>query len=196
MIFAKIGAVFVSYTFFVYEITMKKKKTILLCCQVLVLLAIAGVVMALCFGCNHADMPKETDGETTAGEQITDETSAEKDTDSSSQESEENTVADENQEPEESKDPSSESTADSSSNSTEPAPDSPSDPSEPPTEAPVTDPEPLAYDVYHAMSAEEQEEYFNSFASPAEFFAWYNAAKDKFIEENPGIEIGPDGIIP
>ena len=56
----------------------------------------------------------------------------------------------------------------------------------------------MSYEAYQAMSAEEQEAHFNSFASPADFFAWYNAAKDKFLAENPGIEIGPDGspIIP
>ncbi len=65
----------------------------------------------------------------------------------------------------------------------------------PETEVPTV-PEPLAYDEYMVLSADEQEAYFNSFPSVEAFFVWFNAAKEKYQAEHPGIEIGPDGIIP
>ena len=51
----------------------------------------------------------------------------------------------------------------------------------------------LNYEAYNALSAEEQEAYFNSFDNIEEFFEWYNKAKKEYEEEigrNPNIDIG------
>lgn len=58
------------------------------------------------------------------------------------------------------------------------------------------EPDPMEYDAYLNMSASEQEAYFLSFSSIEAFFEWYNAAKQKYQEENPGVEIGPGGFLP
>ena len=34
----------------------------------------------------------------------------------------------------------------------------------------------------------------NSFDSVADFFAWYNAAKDEYEKQNPSVEIGGGSI--
>lgn len=51
------------------------------------------------------------------------------------------------------------------------------------------------YEEYTAMSGEEQQEFFNSFDSPADFFEWYNAAKAEYEASQEKIEIGDDGSI-
>lgn len=51
------------------------------------------------------------------------------------------------------------------------------------------------YERYMNMSAEDQEAYFNSFASPAEFFDWYNKAKQEYEDSRNVIEVGPDATI-
>lgn len=51
------------------------------------------------------------------------------------------------------------------------------------------------YERYMNMSAEEQEEYFNSFDSPEAFFDWYNAAKEEYENNRDVIEIGPDATV-
>lgn len=51
------------------------------------------------------------------------------------------------------------------------------------------------YERYMNMSAEDQEAYFNSFDSPAEFFDWYNKAKQEYEESRDVIEVGPDATI-
>jgi hypothetical protein len=41
----------------------------------------------------------------------------------------------------------------------------------------------LTFEEYNNLSAEEQEEYFNSFENVEDFFAWYNKAKQEYEEE-------------
>lgn len=53
-----------------------------------------------------------------------------------------------------------------------------------PTEKPI---EELGYEEYMDMSGAQQQEIFEKFESPDEFFEWYNAAKEKYDEENKGI---------
>jgi hypothetical protein len=43
------------------------------------------------------------------------------------------------------------------------------------------------------LSAEEQEEYFNSFKTVEDFFAWYNKAKAEYEASQDYTEIGGDG---
>ena len=50
------------------------------------------------------------------------------------------------------------------------------------------------YEKYYAMSGEEQKEFFQSFADPADFFKWLDNARKEYIEKYPGIDIG-DGVI-
>ena len=54
---------------------------------------------------------------------------------------------------------------------------------------------PLTYEEYNALSATEQEKYFNSFATMEEFFAWYNLAKQEFEDSQDRVEVGGDGDI-
>ena len=56
-------------------------------------------------------------------------------------------------------------------------------------------PEPLAYEDYIAMSAEEQEAYYRSFPSYVEFFAWLNAAKAEYDAANKNPTLGEDGSL-
>ena len=51
------------------------------------------------------------------------------------------------------------------------------------------------YEEYNNLSGEEQQKYFNSFANPADFFTWYNAAKAEYEASQDRIEIGNDGVI-
>lgn len=53
----------------------------------------------------------------------------------------------------------------------------------------------MTYESYNAMSGSQQQEVINQFASPEEFMKWYNAVKELYETENPGIEIGGDGVI-
>jgi len=180
---------------------MKQKKTILLLSVVLALLVVVGIVIFLCVGCDTTDTPHGSGHDTTTGDQITEGASEEEDTTASADAPDRESDAaetDGEEEPDESRAPSENATPDDPKDSTEPVTNAPDEPTESTTHAPDAEPEPLSYEAYQAMSAEEQEAHFNSFASPADFFAWYNAAKDKFLAENPGIEIGPDGspIIP
>ena len=48
----------------------------------------------------------------------------------------------------------------------------------------------LTYEQYNALSAEEQEEYFNSFETVDDFFAWYNKAKQEYENNKDYIEVG------
>lgn len=164
---------------------MKQKKTILLCCIAVMLLAIIGTGSTLFLGCDSVGSPDDTHRDTATGDQIIEDTSPDRETVSSTEDSgtEPDAVeTDEEKNPED---------------SAESVTDEPDTESEDTTaEASATEPDPLGYEEYNAMSAEEQEAFFLSFNSPEDFFAWYNAAKEKYLEENPGIEIGPDGIIP
>lgn len=84
-------------------------------------------------------------------------------------------------------------------------PDTPTTPEEPtkpntPTtpEKPETPSVPegeVTYEMYIAMSGEEQQAYYSTFSSPAEFFAWLNAGKAEYEASNPSIEIGGNGSI-
>ena len=51
----------------------------------------------------------------------------------------------------------------------------------------------MTYEEYNALSAEEQEEYFNSFKTVEDFFAWYNKAKAEYEASQDYTEIGGDG---
>ena len=53
----------------------------------------------------------------------------------------------------------------------------------------------LSYEEYMAMSGENQKAYMNSFDDIDDFFDWFDAAKAKYEEENPSIEIDGDGVI-
>lgn len=52
----------------------------------------------------------------------------------------------------------------------------------------------VTYEQYQAMSAQEQTDFFNSFADPADFFAWQNAAKAEYDAAHPNIDVG-DGSV-
>lgn len=52
------------------------------------------------------------------------------------------------------------------------------------------------YEEYCAMSSAEQQAFFAGFDDVEKFFLWFEAAKADYEERHPGVEIGPDGIIP
>lgn len=56
-------------------------------------------------------------------------------------------------------------------------------------------PEDYTYEEYLAMTGEEQQAFFNSFASPEAFFAWMTAAKAAYDAAQEKIEIGDGGTI-
>lgn len=172
---------------------MKQKKTILLCCVTVALLALAGMTVLLCMGCDSDTTPDVTSGDTTVGDQITEETPTEGESLPFTAEPE----TDGEHTPEESQ-TSSETASDPEAPS-ESATDKPEEPTaepeEPATEEPTVDALPT-FEAYYAMSPAEQEAFYLSFSKPTDFFAWYNAAKDKYLEEHPGVELGPGGIIP
>lgn len=65
------------------------------------------------------------------------------------------------------------------------------------TEPEDTKPAASAYLWYASLSAEEQQKYYESFASPEAFFAWFNAAKaeyeaskDYMDSDNPNADMG------
>lgn len=51
----------------------------------------------------------------------------------------------------------------------------------------------VTYEEYIAMSGEEQQNFYNTFAKPEDFFAWYNAAKAEYDANQNYIEV--DGEI-
>lgn len=58
--------------------------------------------------------------------------------------------------------------------------------------APNTAPEEMTYEAFTALTPEEQRLYQASFKDLDAFFAWYSAAKEKYEQENPPIDIdGP-----
>lgn len=67
-----------------------------------------------------------------------------------------------------------------------------------PEETEATEPAPavtnMTYERYCSLSGEEQMAYMQTFDSLADFFDWYNAAKEAYEKENPGIEIGDGNI--
>lgn len=60
--------------------------------------------------------------------------------------------------------------------------------------ADATEPKPMTYEEFIAMSPEKQQAYQMSFSDVSKFFEWYNAAKEKYDKEHPPIEVG-DGPI-
>lgn len=174
---------------------IKQKKTILLRCIAVILLAITGIAILLCVGCDTDDTPGGVQGETTAGDQITGDLSNEGQT-IPPDEKTDSVETDGVQDPTESQTDSDSPEEPLESNTDKPETTTEPEPEETIEEPPITDSESMTFEEYHALSAEKQEAYFLSFASPTDFFAWYNAAKEKYMEENPGIEIGPDGSIP
>lgn len=59
----------------------------------------------------------------------------------------------------------------------------------PPVKEPDTS---MTYAEYIALSAEEQQAHFESFASVDDFFAWYNAAKKEYDDEQSRVEVSGD----
>ncbi|MBR5285012.1 MAG: S-layer homology domain-containing protein, partial [Clostridia bacterium] len=53
----------------------------------------------------------------------------------------------------------------------------------------------MTYEKYNAMTAAEQQAYFNTYKNPSDFFAWYNAAKAEYEASQERIEIGAGGTI-
>lgn len=52
----------------------------------------------------------------------------------------------------------------------------------------------MTYEEYMVLDGSEQEKYMKTFPDVADFFDWYNAAKDKYEAENPSIEVGDEPI--
>jgi hypothetical protein len=184
---------------------MKKKTIVLLCCLAVAALAVIGVVFGICLGRETEDAPDDDTCETIAGTNIKDEDPSSEETDLAPDGSDESIESDESVESFESDESvgSEQEPASSEIDDTDQTDASETDPDESSTsslpsvtDAPETEPEGITYDEYYAMSSQEQEAYFKSFPSVESFFAWYNAAKEKYLEENPGIEIGPGGSIP
>jgi hypothetical protein len=178
---------------------MRLKKTILLCSIAATLLFGVGAGIALFSGCDTVDSTHETQRDTATEDQINKEPTSDWETVANPDGAE----TDEKKNPEVSNSPTIEATMNESETLREPATEEPDESDVPETdsedttvEAPTTTPALPDFEEYCAMSAEDQMEFFESFASPADFFTWYNAAKEKYLEENPGIEIGPGGAIP
>lgn len=87
-----------------------------------------------------------------------------------------------------------------------PAPDDP-DPTSPATKDPeptgnpgnndtveVPDPEDVDYREFMDMTPAEQQAFMESFESIEAFFEWYEAAKAKYEEENPPIDVGDGNV--
>ena len=53
----------------------------------------------------------------------------------------------------------------------------------------------LTYEMYNAMSAEQQRAIIDMFGSPDDFMRWYKAVEAKYKEEHPDMEIGSDGTV-
>ena len=71
----------------------------------------------------------------------------------------------------------------------------PENPVTPPADDNTSDSDEMTYEKYNAMSGDEQQKFFSSFANPADFFTWYNAAKAEYEESQNRIEIGEGGSI-
>jgi hypothetical protein len=166
------------------------------------LLALLVTVTALCMGCSTEEQgdrgsledttvsvpPSEESNET----QDRDHTSPDGEpTQSETSEEEDRDPTDESR-PEESR--SEESCPDESlpDAETDGEADTPAD-TEEDTKTPAVSP---TYEEYCAMTSAEQEAFFFSFADHEDFFLWFEAAKADYEERHPGVEIGPDGIIP
>ncbi len=71
----------------------------------------------------------------------------------------------------------------------------PENPVTPPADGNTSDSDEMTYEKYNAMSGDEQQKFFSSFANPADFFTWYNAAKAEYEASQNRIEIGEGGSI-
>ena len=104
-------------------------------------------------------------------------------------------------------DPAETSENPSEADSEEPSADMTQEPSDELTKEPTVDtpeetvpedttpPYKPTYEEYCAMTSQEQVAFFNSFSDVEDYFLWFEWAKADYEERNPGIEIGPDGII-
>ena len=45
------------------------------------------------------------------------------------------------------------------------------------------------------LTAEEQQAYFETFASIEDYFVWYNAAKQEYEDKKDKVDIGGDGNV-
>ena len=53
----------------------------------------------------------------------------------------------------------------------------------------------ITYEMYMAMSGEEQQAVINMFGSTEDFMVWFNAVKAIYEAQHPDIEIGNDGTV-
>ena len=53
----------------------------------------------------------------------------------------------------------------------------------------------MTYEKYVHLDGTAQQTFFNTYKNPADFFAWYNAAKAEYEANDNRIEIGADGTI-
>lgn len=89
-------------------------------------------------------------------------------------------------------------TADTTTDNNDDGGNNTTEPSTPVTpETPVSPAEPskVTYEDYIAMSGAEQQEFFMTFANPADFFTWFNDGKAAYDAAHPSIEIGGNGSI-
>lgn len=93
-------------------------------------------------------------------------------------------------------DPSQPSSATKPEDPSEPTSGQPEDPSEPSEEETVDPSEPdesqsgVTYEEYMAMTGDQQQTYYTSFASADAFFAWFNEAKKEYDEQKQEVELG------
>lgn len=151
----------------------------------IMILAVCVMLCAICcLGCHRADIP-----ESTVGEQVKPSAPAamedNQETQNVPEETEQPEKADGATEPAESQNPENETTA--------PVSGGENDQQTNDNQASVDGK--LTYEAYNAMSAEEQQAFYLSFADPQDFFDWYNAAKEDHEKNNGNIIIGEDGVI-
>jgi len=77
----------------------------------------------------------------------------------------------------------------------EPEPEPTPDPEPEPTPDPGTGSNTTAYEDYMEMSFAEKQAFFDSFATPSDFYDWYNQARAEYEAENRPTQAGPDGVI-
>lgn len=53
----------------------------------------------------------------------------------------------------------------------------------------------ITYEMYMAMSGEEQQAVIAQFGSVEDFMVWFNAVKAIYEAEHPDIEVGGDGSV-
>ena len=65
---------------------------------------------------------------------------------------------------------------------------------DPTDDDPTDDKSEMDFETFINLSQEEQLVFFNGFETMNDFFAWYNAAKAEYEEQNPGIDIGDGNV--